>query len=248
MNLEELRVAQSPETWERKRIKHHVKRFFGGGTPSKENPNFWTNGSLPWVTAKDMKRIRIDSAEDFITEEAIDKSATNLVQPGSVLMVVRSGILKHSIPVAINDVLVTLNQDLKAIVLKDSLDPMFFVYWVMGQQRELLLEWSQLGATVDSLDVDVLRNTMIATPTIEEQREIVRFLDEECQEIGRVIDKVGGEQSARNAVKGSFLSLLVEKRIALISAAVTGQIQASTYKCLSSGRSSESHIANGICA
>ena len=147
--------------------------------------------------------------------------------------------------VAINDVLVTLNQDLKAIVLRDSLDPMFFVYWVMGQQRELLLEWSQLGATVDSLDVDVLRNTMIATPPIEEQREIVQFLDEECLEIGRVIDKVGGEQSARNAVKGSFLSLLVEKRVALISAAVTGQIQASTYKRIGSGRSSESHIANG---
>ena len=39
-----------------------VVDFLSGGTPSKENATFW-NGSVPWVSAKDMKRLFLDDAE-----------------------------------------------------------------------------------------------------------------------------------------------------------------------------------------
>jgi type I restriction enzyme S subunit len=71
-----------------------VGRWFGGGTPSKANPHFWTGGKIPWVSPKDMKF-------DLITEDAVAQSATNLVEAGSILIVVRSGILQHTIPVAV---------------------------------------------------------------------------------------------------------------------------------------------------
>ncbi len=104
MNFAEERVARCPANWERKRIKHHISKFFGGGTPSKDNAAFWSNGTIPWVSSKDMKVARLTTTEDYITEAALAGSSTNMVKPGSILMVVRSGILKHSIPVAINDV------------------------------------------------------------------------------------------------------------------------------------------------
>ncbi len=59
----------------------------GGGTPSKSNPSFWRNGSIPWVSPKDMKRPLIEDAEDQITKDAISGSATQLIPPWSVLIV-----------------------------------------------------------------------------------------------------------------------------------------------------------------
>ncbi|ARU02441.1 restriction endonuclease subunit S [Yoonia vestfoldensis] len=210
MNFAEQRLLRTNGEWNRQRIKHHIKGFFGGGTPSTENREFWTNGTIPWVSSKDMKVSRLRETQDYITAAAVAGSATNLVEPRSVLMVVRSGILKHSIPVAINDVEVALNQDIKAVVLRDTLDAEFFLYWVTGQQRDLLLEWGQLGATVDSLNIEILRNTVIPLPSFGSQRKIVSFLDRETGLIDGLIEK-----------KTRFIALLKEKRAAVITHAVT---------------------------
>src|SRR5262245_48328999 len=105
----------------------------GGGTPSKSVPRFWTNGTIPWVSAKDMKVAKISGAEDYITEEAIEKSAANRIKPGSVLMVTRSGILRHTFPVAVNDVEVAINQDLKAIVPYEGVDPHYLAHFLRSQ-------------------------------------------------------------------------------------------------------------------
>src|SRR5882757_6154016 len=89
-----------PHGWTRLNM-GDVGRWFGGGTPSKANPRFWTGGNIPWVSPKDMKRDRVTDAQDHITEDAVAQSATNLVEAGSILIVVRSGILQHTLPVAV---------------------------------------------------------------------------------------------------------------------------------------------------
>lgn len=83
--------------------------WLGGGTPSKAVREYWHDGTVHWVSPKDMNRPLIDSAQDQITEKAVRESATNLVPENSVLMVTRSGILEHSFPVAVNTVPVTMN-------------------------------------------------------------------------------------------------------------------------------------------
>jgi type I restriction enzyme S subunit len=98
--------------WDVRKLKFEMS-FRGGGTPSKSNLAYW-NGSIPWVSPKDMKSENIDDAEDHITERAVAESSTNLVPAGSLLMVVRSGILQRTIPVARCIREVALNQDMKA--------------------------------------------------------------------------------------------------------------------------------------
>src|SRR5689334_8067311 len=97
-------------------------QFVGGGTPSKSKPEYF-EGDIPWVTPKDMKATQIRSAQDRITQEALDNSATRLIPENSVLVVVRSGVLKHSLPVAINRVPVAINQDLKALICSAEILP-----------------------------------------------------------------------------------------------------------------------------
>ena len=64
----------------------------GGNTPSKANADYRTNGTVPWVSPKDMKVDEITSSEDRITKAALKEGRVALVPEGSVLFVTRSGI------------------------------------------------------------------------------------------------------------------------------------------------------------
>ena len=186
--LEQARLMRCRHDWPVYHLKH-LARLTGGGTPAKENGAFWEGGDVPWISPKDMKRRVITSAEDYITEDAVDGSATSFVDAGSPLMVVRSGILRHTLPVAIAGRRLTLNQDMKAFNLSSRLNPMFFVYWVEGQSSDLLLEWRQFGATVESIDTGRLLNGRVALPDLPTQKAIADFLDRETARIDQLIEK-----------------------------------------------------------
>lgn len=197
-----------PAHWNTRPLKY-IAKFSGGGTPSRDNPDFW-NGDIPWVSPKDMKSQNIGSTIDNVTAQAVSRSSTNLVSEGALLMVVRSGILQHSIPVAINIVPVTLNQDMKALRFGKQLLVKYALYLISGNQKSLLLEWGKEGATVESIEHEYLANTCFPVPSIDEQGSIVSFLDHETAKIDTLIEK-----------QQQLIKLLKEKRQAVISHAVT---------------------------
>lgn len=202
-------LGRVPEHWQLRRLKH-MARFSGGGTPARDNPEFWS-GDIPWVSPKDMKSELITGAEECITAAGLSGSSSSMVPAERVLMVVRSGILKHTIPVAINSVPVALNQDMKAIWLDtDYLSSPFFMRWVQGLNDDLLKVWLKQGATVESIEQDYLSDTLIPVPPVSEREQIVQRLDRETARIDALIEK-----------KTRFMELLREKRQALITHAVT---------------------------
>jgi len=200
--------AAFPDSWPRTRIKH-ISRFAGGGTPDKGKPEYW-NGDIPWVSPKDMKAATIVDTEDHITEEGLASSATKLVAPGAVLLVMRSGILRHSIPVAINRVPVALNQDMRALTPIAQVDARYLSRLLEGHQQQLLNAWSKVGSTVESLESDLVGETEIAVPPLAQQRAIADYLDRETARLDALV-----------AAKQRVLGLLAEKRRALITRAVT---------------------------
>jgi type I restriction enzyme S subunit len=149
----------------------------GGGTPSKARDNFWKNGTIPWVSPKDMKRDLIDDAEDHITEAAVRGSATNLIPPRSVLVVTRSGILRHSLPIAINTREVAINQDLKALTPHNGIDAEFVAGQFRADAQGILADCAKSGTTVDSVDFTRLRRRGFRLAPFAEQRRIVAKLD-----------------------------------------------------------------------
>lgn len=149
----------------------------GGGTPSKSNDAFWRGGTIPWVSPKDMKRQYISDAEDHITEVAIAGSATNRVPENSILMVTRSGILQHSLPVAINTVPVTVNQDLKALSPFEGILPAYILRHLQADAQRILESASKTGTTVESIDLDRLKAYPIRLAPLPEQKRIVAKVD-----------------------------------------------------------------------
>jgi len=200
--------CKMPRHWRSARLKH-ICRAVGGGTPDKSNANYWS-GDIPWVSPKDMKSPVIEDTEDRISEEGLRNSAAQMVPPRAVLMVMRSGILRHAIPVALNKVPVALNQDMRAFLPDDRIMPEYLVRLIEGHQAQLLREWSKVGATVESLESELVGNTLIPLPSRAEQELIVGYVTREAARIDALI-----------AAKERLLDLLSEKRKAIVSFAVT---------------------------
>ncbi|MFO1199042.1 MAG: restriction endonuclease subunit S [Burkholderiaceae bacterium] len=151
-------------------------QFRHGGTPSKSIPEFWT-GIVPWVSPKDMKSHVVEDSTDHITEDAVRGSATSIVLPGSVLVVVRSGILAHTLPVAKVARPLAFNQDIKAVVpVSDRADPDYLYWFLRSAERSVIEQGVKKGATVHSVQAGFIENLRIPVPSLDEQRRIVDIL------------------------------------------------------------------------
>lgn len=85
--------------------------FLSSGTPSKDRRDYW-GGSIPWVSAKDMKRFRLEDTEDHVTEEGA-ANGTKLVPHGTALLLARGMTLLNDVPICIAGRPMAFNQDIK---------------------------------------------------------------------------------------------------------------------------------------
>lgn len=150
----------------------------GGGTPRKSVSDYF-GGSIPWVTPKDMKQPLIVSSEVSLTEEGVRQSPAKLIPEGSVLVVVRSGVLKHTLPVALTTLPVTVNQDMKALVPKGSVHAPYLARLIKALQPQVL-RWVR-ATTADNFPIDNLLDFEVEVPSIDEQRRIAEILSKADQ-------------------------------------------------------------------
>ena len=162
-----------PEGWSWARLGQIVATC-GGKTPSKANKVFWEGGGVPWITSKDMKAPELFSSQIELTESGA--AETNMVPAGSVLMVVRSGILRRLLPVAINRVKTTINQDLKAMTPYDLRLSDWLITCFNAWDKRIRDIYHKDGTTVDSIEFDAMLTILLPVPPLAEQRRIVEAI------------------------------------------------------------------------
>ncbi|MDP1708826.1 MAG: N-6 DNA methylase [Gammaproteobacteria bacterium] len=150
-----------------------------GGTPSKAEPSYWT-GDIPWVSPKDMKSDVILDTEDHISAEAVSGSATKLFPAKTVVCVVRSGILKHSFPVAMLSRPMCINQDLIAFLPKgEAVSSNFLFYVLKTRAASIIADGIKPGVTVQSFYNGFFKEYQIPLPPLATQQVIVAEIEAE---------------------------------------------------------------------
>lgn len=175
-----LKNSQIKSSFEQEQL-YKISKPFSGGTPSKDKPEYWS-GNIPWVSPKDFKGLYLAKSVDSISKQGLDNSSTKLVPKNSVIIVVRSGVLIHSLPVTINTIPVTINQDLKAFVIKDNrILPEYFgmYFYVFG--RKLLPLITKHSTTVQSINTDQFAKLKLPIPPIEIQKEVIKLINQSIQ-------------------------------------------------------------------
>lgn len=149
-----------------------LEKIVGGGTPSKNNDEFW-NGNIPWASVKDIDegQVFLSSTEDTITEEGVNNSSTNIISKGTVIISTRMGLGRC----VINTIDTAINQDLKALYpKKDKLDSKFLLYWLKNNSR--LIETMGSGTTVKGIRVEQLTGMNFKEQNLYIQQKIAKIL------------------------------------------------------------------------
>lgn len=127
-------IGPLPESWDVVKL-DEICDFMSGGTPSKRNSEFWA-GSIPWVSPKDMKRPRLSDVTDHVSEAGLEDGSA-LAPAGSVFVVVRGMILAKDVPIALAEVPMAFNQDMKAIVPSPRVISLYLLYAMVAFKRNL---------------------------------------------------------------------------------------------------------------
>ena len=136
-----------------------------------DNKEYWDNGKHLWVTSKDMKCSHITNSLMKITDKALE--GMTLYKKGTLLVVTRSGILRHTLPLSILEKPATVNQDLKTISphIQELSEYLYVI--IKANERIILKEYHKDGTTVDSIDFDKFRCLPIPLAPITEQKRII---------------------------------------------------------------------------
>lgn len=149
-------------------------KITGGGTPSRDRPEFF-QGRIPWLTSRDMRGDYIWDTEEHITEAGIENSATNLVPADSILVVVKSKVLMHRLPLAIAKVPMCHGQDIKSIQCSEGLHPEFARFVLKHHERRLLN--IARGANTEGLTLPMLEELPVPIVDYSEQRRFASLVE-----------------------------------------------------------------------
>lgn len=145
-----------------------------GGTPSKANPAFW-DGSIPWVSAKDMRRLFLEDTQDHISIAAVDDGA-RLVPAGTLLMLTRGMTLLKDVPICVLRREMSFNQDVKGLLPNVDVDGLFLAFSLLGNKQRLLEMVDIAGHGTGKLNSDELEAFELASPQPAEQQRIAACL------------------------------------------------------------------------
>ena len=138
-------------------------------------PSFW-GGNILWVSAKDMKCDVIVDTQDKITHKGA--AALQMVNVDSLVFVTRSGILKHTFPVAIVKTPCTINQDLKAFIPYCTEASQYLAQCLRALQAVILKRYRKKGMTVQSIIWNSFITMPIPIPPLAEQKRIVAKIEQ----------------------------------------------------------------------
>ena len=168
----EIRFAGFTDPWEQRKLEN-LASFGGGHTPPMADAGNYVDGKILWITSQDVKQHYIENTTTMISEKG---AATLTLYPSdSIVIVARSGILRHTIPVAKLRKPATVNQDIKVIQTVDSCDSSWLLQYFIASNKTLLREYGKTGTTVESIDFAKMKSTALMVPYIEEQQAIGSF-------------------------------------------------------------------------
>lgn len=204
-------LGEVPAHWDVARVKN-IAKLESGHTPSKDFPEYWEGGDIPWISLNDSKQLKvvdyIDETQYMITALGMGNSSARLL-PARAVVFTRDATIGLA---AITTQEMCVSQHLIAWVCNENLiipEYLLLVFYAMEEE----LGRFTFGATLKTIGMPDVRKLTTTVPPLSEQAEVVAEVSSKRGLISRLISE------SKNGI-----ALLQERRSSLISAAVTGKI------------------------
>jgi type I restriction enzyme S subunit len=202
-------LGDVPTHWEVMTLRRCATYVQTGGTPSSEPPSADLEEGLVWFTPGDFgDALRLTASTRKISPAVVASGEAKVFPPRSVLVVSIGATLGK---VGFAEEASSANQQINAVIPNERIDGYFLAYSLLVKAE--VMRFLSNASTIGIMNQEKTKDIWIAVPPSTEQAGIAAFLDSELAKL----DTLTAE--AQRAI-----ALLQERRTALISAAVTGQI------------------------
>ena len=205
LNVPHLRFPEFSGEWDSFKLVE-LGKFIGGGTPSSSNLSFWT-GSIPWISSSDIKEDNINniSISRYITEDAIEKSATKYCPAPVILIVSRVGVGK----VALSHTSLCTSQDFCNII-DIKCHPVFLSYNLLRTMKRKSREVQ--GTSIKGITSDELQKIRVFIPKNKDEQNkisnLLTLLDERIATQNKIIEDL---KKLKSAIRKKMFSLLKDE-------------------------------------
>lgn len=203
-------IDEVPVHWERRKIAHAFECIGSGTTPPSDQDRWYSDGEIPWITTGELRETVITETSKCVTTKALEEFSTLRLYPaGSLAMAMYGATIGR---LGILGVPATTNQACCVLSGEVSLSIRFAYFWLLAFKQQII-DLYAAGGGQPNINQEVIAFLRVPAPNLVEQATITAFLDRETARIDLLTQKTQHS-----------IDLLKERRSALITAAVTGQI------------------------
>ena len=170
----------------------------GGATPSTKKPENYENGTIAWITPKDLSTFSgryIQHGERNITETGLKSCSTQLLPKNTVLFSSRAPI--GYVAIAANDV--CTNQGFKSVIPNENTNPLF-LYYLLKYNKDKI-EGMGSGTTFKEVSGNTMKNIVVSVPTDKKVQERISSM------LGSIDDKIEENERINNNLEQQAMAI-----------------------------------------
>ena len=144
-----------------------------GGTPSSKNKLFYENGTIPWLTSGEVGQGYIQSTQNYITDEGMQKSSAKWVPKDSVVVAMYGATVGKT---GLLGIRCTTNQAVCSLLPSELFLPKFLYYAVKSMEEWMISQ--AIGGAQPNISQAVIKKMLVPCPVKELQNRFVAFAEQ----------------------------------------------------------------------
>lgn len=155
-----------------------------GGTPSRKNPGYYTNGTIPWVRSGELENGAIRDTEIKITQDGLNESSAKIFPKGTLLIALYGATIGK---LAYLDIDACTNQAVCGIFENDKVTLKYLYYYLLFQRPNLVKQG--IGGAQPNISQTILKKLIVPYPVDKvEQMCIVARIEELFSELDNGVE------------------------------------------------------------
>jgi type I restriction enzyme, S subunit len=162
-----------------------------GGTPNRSNENYWSNGTIPWMSSGEINLRYVRQTKEFITKDGLRNSNATFISKGAV-MIALNGQGKTRGTVALLEIETTCNQSLAAIIPETDKLYNYFLFFYLESMYQQIRNLTGEGVR-NGLNLQVIRDIRVPMPPMEYQIKVadtLKLCDSEIEVSQKLLETI----------------------------------------------------------
>ncbi len=151
----------------------NVFKTTSGGTPNTSCPEYYTGGTIPWLTSGEVNQGIITSTKNYITEEGLNHSSAKWV-PKNTIVIAMYGATAGQVGLLKIDS--TTNQAICSVLPNPKFSP-FYLYHAIAYKKEWMIQQCAGGAQ-PNISQGIIKKMEIISPPLPLQEEFASFVQQ----------------------------------------------------------------------